>query len=285
MKRKIFISILICALASFSIFSCGCGVVLAVNSSSNYLYGKNFDGQIVEQIVVPVEATYSPQEKQNIKWTARDIINQRLTTYKANIQSQLSLPFSAEYKDALSQMMNAVQISWPEWDEDTDEFFVQIVFENETSYLWFYNVVEKNFKQTSTTKQWLYYTIHYTGSSNYIKSVGLYGLLSDSISLATIFPEILDSQLTYSYLTQSGRYHSNADTTKHATDGYVHTWNVTDEDRVIEFSLNIAKRQNWYILAIIIGLSCTLVLGIVALVVVLIKHNKRKRLIYRIISH
>ncbi len=285
MKRKIFISILICVLAIASIFSCGYQAILAIDDKTDYLYGKDFDGQIVEQVVVSIDNnTYSPQQKQDIKWTARNIINQKLIAYKANVNSMILSARSNEHRALLQQMLDGVEFSSPDWDEETGEFFVNVTFLNETAYLWFYNVLEKNFKQTTTTEKWLYYTIHYTGNIDYMKNVGLFNLLSTSESLTSIFPEIANSQLSYSYLTQSGRYHSNADSITRTTDGYVHTWNATSENKEIEFHLNIAHRQNWYILAIIIGLSCALILGVVALIIVIIKHNKRKRLIYRMIN-
>lgn len=271
-------------LAVTGIFSCGYQAILSI-SKTDYLYGKDFDGKIVEQVVISVdEGTYSPQQKQDIKWATRNIINQRLITYKANVNSMILSAINSEHKALLQQMLDGVEFSSPEWDEDTGEFFVYATFFNETSYIWFYNVVEKNFKQTSTTEKWLYYTIHYTGNTDYIKNVGLYNLLSTSELLTSIFPEIENSQLTYSYLTQSRRYHSNADSVTHTTDGYLHTWNATGENKEIEFHLNIANRQNWYILAILIGLSFTLILGIVALIIVITKHSKRKRLIYRMIN-
>lgn len=270
-------------LMAISIFFAGC-------SDINYTSGKDIDGNIVEQVSATIdESLFAGTDllirKTQINNIATDTINNKLNDFYNKINfliAEAHVLEETETEQKYRQILKEVTISEPIWDGNT--FFVNASFQSESAYLIFYGLTERNFKEKSTTKHWLYNTIHYKGNLGYYQNYGLYNTLKTNIQ--TVFPEFTseDTTLTYSYLTQSKRYHSNADKKQHTQDGYLHTWEVTDINQEIEFRLNIANRQNWYILAILIGLSCTLILSIIALIIVIVKRHKNKRLIFRIIN-
>ena len=99
----------------------------------------------------------------------------------------------------------------------------------------------------------------------------LYQTLKSSIYLKKYF-NIFDEEdvnLTYSYLAGSSRYKSNADSISYAGDGYYsHTWNVdiNNPDKEIYFSVRLANRWIWYVLAIGISLIVCFILVVIALI-------------------
>lgn len=283
MKRKPLTFMITFMLIAVSIVFAGC-------SDVNYLSGKDVDGNIVEQVSASIdESLFTSDElfikKSQILHIANDTINEKLNDYNNKLNLLIVEAHAmgeTETELKYRQLLKEVTISKPTWDGNT--FYVNASFQSESAYLIFYGLTERNFKEKYTTEKWLYNTIHFKGSLGYYQNYGLYNSLKTD--LQPVFPEFSsdDATLTYSYLTQSRRYHSNADTKIHTQDGYLHTWKVDDINQEIEFTLKIANRQNWYILAILIGLTFTLILSIIALIVVLIKHRKNKRLIYRLVQ-
>ena len=283
MKRKLMLLVTSFVLIIVSIFFVGCSKV-------NYTSGKDINDNIVEQVSAKIDesnfiGTDLLIRKSQISNIAKNTLQTKLNDYNSKVNSMIveaHLQGETEKEIKYKQLLKEITVSEPEWDGNT--FYVNASFQSESAYLIFYGLSERNFKEKYTTEQWLYNTIHYKGSLGYYQNYGLYNTLKRDIQF--VFPEFTseDTTLTYSYLTQSRRYHSNADTKVHTQDGYLHTWKVDNINQEIEFTLKIANRQNWYILAILIGFSFTLILSIVALILVIIKRHKNKRLIYRILQ-
>ena len=286
MKKKFPKLIIVFVLALVSLLFSACADV-------NYTTGKNIEGDIVEQVIATLDtnslnmtSSQIYNRKTQITNTANSTLENLKRSYLNKINQEILKAESDqnnELKRKYEDLLDDVYFSEPSWQGDI--FVVSAKFKSESSYLIFYNLTEKNFSTIQTKPGWLYDKIYYKGNLGYYTNYGLYSSLVNQIS--PLFPGFNtdDTRLAYSYLTQSRRYHSNADQITHTKDGYLHSWDIEESlDKEIYFYLKIANRQNWYILALTIGLISTAILSVLALIILIIKKIRKRRLIYRILD-
>lgn len=251
-------------------------------NSVDYLYGKDYDENIVEQITVTLQCDTNTSDflskKNQLKIAVKEVINAKYSAYKTKINSMLDTALMINDMESVAsynKLLDDVTVYEPVWQDNV--MTINSLFNSETSFLLFYSATYNNVNKKDVDSKWLYYEVTYTGSLTYYQNFGLYNTLKSSIE--NIFTEITlpYTTNTYSYLTQTRRYHSNAQSKTHTDDGYLHVWNVSDDDQTIIFTLRIAYRSHWYILALIIGLVFACILSISVFVVVLIKRISHKK--------
>lgn len=169
------------------------------------------------------------------------------------------------------------------WSENT--FLIKLSFADTKTYLIYTNYGEDITVSKKTDEQF-FVTIY---SESYLNLFGrekaefdnkcAYDFFSDKVSdylnkhfsnkVLKNFPELT---MTYSYVTNSSRLHSNADSISHTTSGTLHSWKIDSEskDKIIEFYTLEANRVVWYIIALTAGLTFSAVL----LIVVFFKKSK-----------
>lgn len=259
-----------------SIVFCGCSKV-------NYINYTDEDGVYTEIL----EITLDESKFENIDNAKQDILDavdstllSKHSSYTLKINSKLNeLRYDQNKQELYKKYQDLLDdVSWSIEDFDENNYFyIKLKFESTSSYLFFYDIKEKNFSQKEVHKGLFYDKIYFKGNLGYYVQHSLYSTLNQSIYLKEYFDKFSekDVDLTYSYLAGSSRYKSNADTVTYAEDGlYSHSWKVNTDnmDKEIYFTLRLANRWVWYVLAI----SISLIVCVILITISLIKHLKKK---------
>lgn len=276
MNKVAYKSILCFLLIIVSLIFCGCSQV-------NYVNYTDEDGVYTEVVEITLDET----KFTNVEQVKKDISNQVDITLETKHNAYLSkvgtkieeYRYDPENQDLFKAYNDLLDdITWQTSDED-NYYQVKIMFNSTSSYLIFYDLTKKNFSNKSVKEGLFYDTITFTGNLGYYVQNSLYPTLRYSPYLEkyfNIFSEE-DVDLTYTYLTSSKRYKSDADRVNYAGDGYyAHSWVVNSEniEKEIHFSVRIANRWIWYVVAIGISLIFALILVIIAIVINIPKRKK-----------
>jgi len=281
MKKSMLRTILCCMLILVSIVFCGCSNVHYVNyTDENGVYTEMLEITLVKTKFENLESA-----KQDITNAIKSTLESQHSSYTADINAKINEIKNDPKKQDLCIAYNNLldDISW-----NIDEFnknnslVVKLQFQSKTSYLFFYDISNKNFSKKEINKGLFYNKIYFKGNLNHFMQNSLYQTLKSSIYLKKYF-NIFDEEdvnLTYSYLAGSSRYKSNADSISYAGDGYYsHTWNVdiNNPDKEIYFSVRLANRWIWYVLAIGISLIVCFILVVIALILKIKNRPKQEK--------
>lgn len=280
MKKTVLKSVLCFVLIMVSIVFCGCSQVNFINyTDENGIYT-----EVLEITLDETKFENLNKAKQDISDAVNSTLLSKYSTYTMNINMKLNeFKYDSEKQDLYVAYQDLLDdVTWETHNfDDKNYFYIKLMFASTSSYLIFYDITEKNFSEKEVTKGLFYNTINYKGNLGYYIQHSLYSTLRHSPYLDKYFETFSeeDVDLTYSYLAGSSRYKSNADEVFYVGEGlYSHTWKVdtNNMDKEIHFSLRIANRWIWYVLAIGISLIVCVILILTALIMHFLKKKQQK---------
>ena len=273
-------SILCFLLILISLIFGGCSQVNYVNyTDENGIYT-----EVVEITLDETKFENLEQAKQDISDHVNSTLLSEYTSYTFKVNNKINEyrydPQNQDLYEAYIDLLDDVTWEFNNF-EDGNYFYVKLMFASTSSYLIFYDLTEKNFTEKDINEGLFYNTITYTGNLGYYIKNSLYSSLKSSPYLKKYFNQFSeqDVDLTYTYLAGSNRYKSDADETYYAGDGlYAHVWKVdtNNMEKEIHFSLRIANRWIWYVVAISISLLFCIVLAIIGVMIHIVKKKKEK---------
>lgn len=281
MKKSLRIFILLNMLIFVSTIFSGCAEI-------NYSTIKTKDGGIVEKVTALIDeqslidANYNVNiKKLEIEQIATSAMQELVNDYNQKIQQQIhiyTVQQDQEMIASFTDLLDDVTALKPYWENTV--FNCQINFDSVSAYCLFYDLTETNFSTQTTRSNWWSTKITYSGNLGYAINSGLYSILKTKLNLTFLNFSDQDTNLSYSYLARSKRYHSNSDYVLATTDGYLHTWKIDSSniDKEIYFYLNIANRGHWFLISIILSLIITTIILFISIIILFIKKTKNIKL-------
>lgn len=195
----------------------------------------------------------------------------------SKINTHLFLGVTEETAKILNSYKNGMQVITSTWQDNN--LTIGVRYSSPEIYKYYYNIEENTNPQYQIEEHYLYNKVYYYGYSIYVKHFSLYNSVKNDINYN--MPELAsvgNCELLYTYVTESGREHSDANYVNKVDSKYYHTW-VVDENKIdkpIMIYYNIANTGNWIILGVIISLAVCLILLIIGLVISKINRKKLK---------
>lgn len=265
-QRVIFVLLLLLVAILFS--ACSQVTIMTVS---------NDDGTIDELVSVNLDRDKILDKGYDIDIIKRDIerasvneAKQIVYQFNSQVQSDMILNLNPEAQLILASYMNGIDVIGNKWEEDS--YHIGIRFKNIDVYRYYYGITEAVAPTMETEEHFLYDKVSYKSYTMYVNYTELYNRLN--IYFTSKYPEfnLTDTQLVYTYVSDSGRQHSDADYIVRSQGKYYHSWVVEDGGKIINFYYKVANRSNWILVCITISLGITLIVGIVALI-----NNKLKK--------
>ncbi len=231
----------------------------------------NEDGTIDEVVSVTLDRTTIAESSVNIDDIKADIefssvneARQIVYQYNSRVQNDLMLNLDSEAQQTLGKFIDGIEVVGNTWQGDT--YLIGIRFKNEAVYRYYYNITEDIEPTTETEEHLFYNKLTYQAYTMYMSYGDLYNRLKAYYT--SHYPEfnLTDTELIYTYITESGRQHSDADYIVRSQGKYYHSWIVEDSGEVITFYYKIANRSNWILMCITVALVTTLVMVLIALI-------------------
>lgn len=264
-----------------SIVFCGCGTI-------NYVNYKDEDGNFHEVIEYYLDeekfANYPSisKVKNEITTIANKTLIEKYQNYETLVNNLViscqTNPDKQHLVDSYKELLTHVSFDTPHWEGNY--FKCRLAFTSTSAYLIYYELTNTNFSLTKTKEGFLYNTTYFIGNPAYLTEKSLYANIKFNLSKTFTEFSAKDLSFSYTYLTTSKRYHSNANYVEYAGENYyAHVWNLNEGNinKEIYFYLKLANRSSWYIIAIIISILTTAIMLLVGLVIHKITKNKTKK--------
>lgn len=263
---KRIISILLLLMVAICFSACSQVTVMTVT---------NEDGTIDELVSVTLDRGIIAESGENYDAIHEDIelcgfneAKQIVYQFNNKLETDKFLATKETY-EILSSFNNGVTVVGNKWQDDT--YTIGVRFKNIDVYRYYYGISEEVEVQTTTEKHFLYDKVSYRAYTMYVSRGDLYNRLSAYFSKYDAF-NVEDTELVYTYVTDSSRQHSDADYIIRQQGKFYHSWVVDETNEVVTFYYNIANRTNWIIVCIGIALLLTIFISIIAI----IKNNLNK---------
>lgn len=270
-KKKI--SLLIVLIMFFCVtLLTGCGSVAfsMVQYSSGQIaqtFSVKLDRQVIEQGGYDYDVSVSK---------VKSVLDNVMLKQKLRFQTLDETVCSSVIKEQVLKDLKIVNAT-----EKDDVIYVQMIFDNATSYRYFYNLNQEQSQNTYITEDHAFYkkvsTVGYTKFYNFLEDE-IYKQavieMQNYFSTSQMF-SINDLDFVYCYaISQDYHMYSNADYVYYNNGLAIHAWRLTADslDRLVVFYQIIAKPFLWYVLAI--GLTFVLILLLTIIVLIKSKHKK-----------
>lgn len=190
------------------------------------------------------------------------------------IEQHMLLDITDETKEILNSYKNGLSVVYADWQNNS--FTIGIRFSSIDVYRYYYNITEDQQIQYYMEEHFFYNKIYYYASTKYVAYNELYNRMNEIYSMS--YPDLINSEsneLTYTYITESRREHSDADFVNKIDNKYYHTWIIDPKnvDKPVIIYYNVANTGN----CILVCLAGTLVLTVILVLIGLIV-NKTKKL-------
>lgn len=274
MCKKIFKPIILISLLFFIIIN------FSACSQVKVMTVTNEDGTIDELVSITldveavVNAGYNVADlKIEIESISKNKANEIAQNLNTKINRDLFLVQDKESIDTLNGFKDGITAVASQWKENT--YVVGIRFENVDVYKYYYNIKEETKTKTYIEEHFFYDKVYYYASNMYVKHNALYSSMNNYFSAH--YNGLIDSetnQLTYTYISDLRRQHSDADFVTKQNGKYYHTW-VVDKDNLedpIMLYYNVANPEASIIVSVAITFGVTLGLFVVGFVI-----NKNKK--------
>lgn len=280
MKSKRLLSVLIVGILFVCFIFTGCAEI----SFTTY---HNDDGSIVEQVCITIDERELSSYSYNVVTEENKIstdVRTRLLNLVQNYNTYLQNRFSAGEITKSDYELLAFGVT-PQMSEgwENGTLIAELIYSSADDYHSFYKYLNGGSSSTATTrdeeKHLLYTKTTYTGNANY----GDFALYNEVYTVyaesrfSRISPEA--TTLYYNYAVSSKRIHSDADSIYLDNNGnYIHCWKINPNEPSRVIHLYTIKANPSYWILICMGISLTICLITVTILVVKqkIKSNKEK---------
>lgn len=269
--KMIFISMLLMVAILFS----ACSEVRAMTIT-------NEDGSIDQLVYVELdsetitEAGYDISEvKDDISRTSRNEARSLLDNFALRIQSDILIS-DDETRLILLSYLQGLTVVGDTWQGNS--YVIGLRFENIDIYNYYYRISDNSEPEYQVDSHFFYDEISYTGQSLYLTYNDLYDNLSEYFSEKySSAISLKDPSVLFTYVSDSGREHSNADMISESENKYYHTWELSsDINREIRLYYNIANRANCILVCILASVAVVGILLLSGFIVEKIKKKKAK---------
>lgn len=269
--KKLLILILLCTMI-FSLTAC---------SEIRVMNRSNDDGTIDELVFVSLNVEKVLEKGLNIEEIKLDIRNNSLAeangfvdALNAKIDIDIMVMNDQESINLLNSYKDGITTIVEEWQDN--KFLIGIRFKNENVYKYFYNITDDTKVEPKIEKHFFFNKLTYYGNTMYIRHYALYESVKDYYT--HMYPEFIftdDVKLSYTYVTDLRRQHSNADHIQYKSGKYYHTWGVdiNNIDERIELYYNIANKSNCILFCIGITFAITIIISAVAIIMHFVKNK------------
>lgn len=280
-KTKLKQILLIFMLLVMAVCFCACGEI-------NSMIITNDNGSIEEIVTITLDNEeilnkgYSVNQLLELKNSIKAEAKNQAKNMKDNLNAKIDLQLlTTTDKDTIKTLQSYYNgISAFEGEEE-NVYSIKVVFKDINVYKYYYGISETSKAEMKEEKHFFYNKVYWYGSTMYIKHRGL----CDAIK--TVYEEKYsdlinhnEGKLTYTYVCDLRREHSNADyITKGEDFKYYHTWVIDKEnatEQTIMFYYNVANQTNCILVCLAITFGVALILGIVAITLHFVKKKNRK---------
>ena len=267
--------ILLVLLILLATLFCGCSTV-------NVMTVSNEDGTIDEIVQVRLDtkkvmdAGYDlEQTKNQIMIKSKFEADRIVENFNTNVQASLLFATDESQIEKLKSVQNGIAVIGNAWENN--RYTIGIRFKNDETYNFYYGITDDMKTEPEEEKHFLYNKYTYTGLTMYIR----YSTLTQNLTeyYSENYPDFAlenSTRLTYTYITDSRRQHSDADKVSMVDGKYHHTWNIdrNELDKEITLYYNIANRGNCILLCM--GISLVVCAVLVTVGVIVDKKKKQK---------
>ncbi len=269
---SLFLMLLISALCFF-----GCSEISGVTRV-------NTDGSIEEFVLITLKEEeinaqgYSIDEiKEDVERIAMREALIVVENFRSRIFEEMANAAQTE-QFKLQEYINGIEIIGSNgWNDNS--FIIGIKFNDVNVYRYYYELKD-NSVVMNEEKHFLYNKISYTASNMFAEHNEIYERVYNELSAT--YPDFTneDNEVTYTYVADTRREHSNADSVVRQDNKYYHIWSVNPDeinDNIV-FYFNIANRSNCILMCIGISVFVSIILVIVGVIVDKRKNKKESEI-------
>ena len=238
------------------------------------------DGPVEETVLVEFNQTeielagisYS-QVVKDVEDVANAQIDFMIDTLNDKVNKDLMLLDDEESVEIVSSYYNGIEKIVQK--KDVNKLFISAKFKSVDVYKYFYNIKSSSKVEQHIEEHFFYDKVYYYSNTSFLKHYELFNGLKQYFS--NKYPtmvETCNTQLLYTYRTESRREHSDADYITEEDGYYYHTWtvDVDNVDKQIMFYYNVANSEIFIILGIAISLGVGASLMVISQ---LVKKNRK----------
>lgn len=259
---------------------CACGevnsrIIVKENGSIEEVVTITYDNEKIKQ------AGYTSAQilelKEQVKADAETVGKNMNKALNDKVDAKILTTADKETVEILKSYYNGISM----FDGSNENVYsVKVVFKNYDVYKFYYNISEDAKTEKKVEEHFFYSKVYWYGGTMYMRHRELYDTLKSLYEEK--YSNLInheENKLTYTYVCDLRREHSNADYIEKGEDGYYHTWVIDKEqatEQTIMFYYNIANSGNWILVCILITVVVTLIMFGSAGIYQLIKKKNRK---------